>query len=592
MSIQAAVDLRAPHALGVLLPETQSILSAVEGWWAIKAEQAGLVGRWANVTEALEAQPPSSLSGVSPLKTIGVSTTGEMLGEMYVGSLPSAERSKEGKHYTPSMLSERLWEMARAALGYTRGRDRRLTGLVRDPACGGGALLLPPLREHLRAATRDDAAITIRGLGSVVQGIDMDPWSAWITNVVLGAEALHTLAKVPDARRRPIPVLAEAGDGLAAGREQAAATIMNPPYGRLRLETAQRQDFAHVLYGHANIYAMFMASGADNTQPGGVLACLVPTSFTAGRYFHKLRGHLASTMPMHSMNFVDGRNGVFAGVLQETCLVTFRHKTGRKVEITRSNRHVDHVAEIPTPKGDGPWLLPREARDAATAAAAARMPLTLESAGWHAATGPLVWNRRKDDLYSRQGKDRALVLWGADVDGGKVHRDKSRDSMRFLHMTVASDHDVMVLEEPAILVQRTTAPEQTRRLVAADLDQKILDQFGGRVVVENHLNVLRSTTSKPLISRATLARVLQTKTMDRVMRCISGSVAVSSYEIDSLPLPQASVLASWEGLAGAELENAVAAAYTLGANVVGSSPSSNPRAMPGETGADLPEGKL
>lgn len=589
VSIQAAVDPRAADALRVLLPETQSILAAVEGWWAIKAEQAGLSGRWADVTEALEAQPPVSLSGVSPLQSIDASTTGEMLGTMYVGSLPSAERSQDGKHYTPSVLSERLWQMARAALGYTRGRDKRLTGLVRDPACGAGALLLPPLREHLRAATRDDPAITIRGLGSVIQGVDMDPWSVWITNVVLGAEALHTLAKVPDARRRPIPVLAEVGNGLAGGREQALVTIMNPPYGRLKLELEQRADFAHVLYGHANIYGMFMASGADNTDPGGVLACLVPTSFTAGRYFHKLRGHLATRMPMHSMNFVDGRNGVFAGVLQETCLVTFRHKRSRKVEVTRSNGHVDHVAEIPTPKGNGPWLLPREGRDAATAAAAARMPLTLESAGWHASTGPLVWNRRKGDLYARGGKNRALVLWGADVDGGQLHQDNSRDSMRFLHLTAVSDHEVMVLDEPAILIQRTTAPEQARRLVAADLDQESLQELGGRVVIENHLNVLRSTVAEPLISRATLARVLQTKTMDRLMRCISGSVAVSSYEIDSLPLPQASVLASWEGLTGAELENAVAAAYTFGANVVGPSSSSNPRTVPRAAGTDIPQ---
>jgi adenine-specific DNA-methyltransferase len=424
----------------------------------------------------------------------------------------------------------------------------------------------------------------------LIHGIDMDPWSAWLTNVILGAEALHTLARVPETRRRPIPVLAEAGDGLAVGREKALATIMNPPYGRLRLAVDQRTDFAHVLYGHANIYGMFMASGADNTLSDGVLACLVPTSFTAGRYFHKLRGHLAKTMPMHSMNFVDGRNGVFAGVLQETCLVTFRRKVTRKVEVSRSNGHVEHVAEIPAPRGDGPWLLPREACDAATAAAAGRMPLTLERAGWHASTGPLVWNRRKDDLYPRQAKNRVPVLWGADVDGGQVHRDRARDAMRFLALTVKSDPEVMVLEEPAVLVQRTTAPEQTRRIVAADLDREALDKFGGRVVIENHLNVLRATVDVPLISRAALARVLQTQTMDRLMRCISGSVAVSSYEIDALPLPDATVLASWEALHGLELEKAVAAAYNLGATLVRSSARSNPRALPGETGADLPEG--
>jgi adenine-specific DNA-methyltransferase len=346
--------------------------------------------------------------------------------------------------------------------------------------------------------------------------------------------------------------------------DKALATIMNPPYGRIRLEARTREEFAHVLYGHANIYGMFIAAGAENTQLGGVMTCLIPTSFTAGRYFHKLRGHLAATMPLRAIGFIEGRNGIFAGVLQETCLATFKHARTRKVEVTRFGESVTPVASVPVPVSDGPWLLPREARDATIAAAAARMPLTIGQAGWHASTGPLVWNRRKADLHARNSRNRLPVLWGADIDGGILHRDRARDSMRYLTLSAPSDNQVMVLEEPAVLVQRTTAPEQNRRVVCAELNQEVLDSFGGRVVVENHLNVLRPTTETPLLSLNTLTRVLQTQTIDRLMRCISGSVAVSSYEIDSLPLPDLNVLTSWESLFGEDLEIAVRNAYTSG----------------------------
>lgn len=562
MSVQA-MELRQPPSPS-MLPRTQEILASVSLWWELKAKQAGLAGPWLDVTQALAAQPPEPLARMEPSFEINAGISPERLGELYVGSLDVSSRSKHGQHYTPSVLADRLWAMTREALEMTRGRDQMLPGLIRDPACGAGALLLPPLREHLRASAGVDPAMTVRALPSKICGVDQDPWSAWLTNVVLASETLRTLARVPESHRTPIPVLAEAGDGLAKGREKTLATIMNPPYGRLRLTEGVRADWAHVLYGHANIYGIFMASGAENIHDGGVLACLVPTSFTAGRYFHRLRGHLAEALPLYSINFVDGRQGVFAGVLQETCLVTFRRNGARKVKVTRSNETVQPVAEVPVPKGDGPWLLPRESTDAAVAAAAARMPLTLEAAGWHAATGPLVWNRRKPDLYSQSATNRATVLWAADIDGGHVHRDAARDSMRYLALTMKSDIDVMVLDEPAILVQRTTAPEQQRRLVAAELDPAALVRFGGRVVAENHLNVLRPTVPVPLISRATLARVLQTKTMDRLMRCISGSVAVSSYEIDSLPLPRADVLASWEGMSGPRLEQAVAVAYLPG----------------------------
>lgn len=547
-----------------MLPRTAEVLASVRSWWESKAIQAGLRGQWTDVTRALEAQPPEHLPYVEPALEIGASTSPEELGEHYVSSLSSASRSKNGQHYTPPALSLRLWEMTRAAHKLPRGRDRVLEGLVRDPACGAGALLLPPLREHLRASGDVDPSMTIRALPSKVHGVDMDPWSVWITNVVLGAEVLHTLALVPPIRRAAIPILAEVGDGLAVGREPAWATIMNPPYGRLQLSESDRSTWEHVLYGHANIYGIFMASGAANTVSTGVLSCLVPTSFTAGRYFHRLRGHLSSTLPMHSMNFIDGRSGVFTGVLQETCIVTFK-KGARKVKVTRSNGKVVPVAEVPVPKTDEPWLLPREAVDATVAAAAAKMPLTLAQAGWHASTGPLVWNRRKDDLHARPGKNRATILWGADVDEGTVRRDRSRDSMRYLELSVRSDETVMVLDEPAVLVQRTTAPEQPRRLVAAELTTDDLDRFNGRVVVENHVNVLRPTTPLPLLSRSTLTKVLQSKTFDRLVRCISGSVAISSYELGALPMPSAKILATWETLDGEDLERAIIAAYTPGA---------------------------
>ncbi len=45
------------------------------------------------------------------------------------------------------------------------------------------------------------------------------------------------------------------------------------------------------------------------------------------------------------------------------------------------------------------------------------------------------------------------------------------------------------------------------------------------------------------------------------MRCISGSVAVSAYELESLPLPDATILRAWEDLRGDELERAVAMTY-------------------------------
>ena len=208
-------------------------------------------------------------------------------------------------------------------------------------------------------------------------------------------------------------------------------------------------------------------------------------------------------------------------------------------------------------------MLPATARGTrALAATAQTMPLSLATAGWRVSTGPLVWNRRRADLAAVQTTAAAPIVWaGRHRRGARCTGDPVRDRLRYLALRHGRDAEVMCLGEPAVLVQRTTAPEQSRRVVAADLAPDVLAAWGGRVVVENHVNVVQPTSSTPLVGRACLARVLATPTVDRLVRCLSGSVALSAYELESLPLPDAAVLAGWERLRGDELDEAVAAAY-------------------------------
>jgi len=43
--------------------------------------------------------------------------------------------------------------------------------------------------------------------------------------------------------------------------------------------------------------------------------------------------------------------------------------------------------------------------------------------------------------------------------------------------------------------------------------------------------------TRPAVPLAVLARLLNSATIDHAFRCISGSVAVSAYEMENLPLP-------------------------------------------------------
>lgn len=543
-----------------LSPTAAAVLAAIPTWWHARASDAGLAGEWLDVHHAVAAEAPvSSLPDVGLDEAWGA-LSAEEVGATYAAALTPETRARHGRHYTPPLLAQRLWAMTRAGLGYSR-RPTPLRGLLRDPACGCGALLLPPLREHLAANRNVDPSVVLAGISNMIEGVEADPAATWIANVVLAAELLPLLDRVPVRRRKPLPALVAVGDGLAPPARPVTAIVMNPPYGRVRLAESERARFASFLYGHANLYGLFMAAAVESLPPAGVLGALTPTSFTSGRYFTNLRAEIARNAPLSDITFVADRSGVFTSVLQETCLGVYVRSAARRTTISNLDSDGLHsVASVEAKYGGGVWVLPRRAGDAPLIAAAAAMPLTLGAAGWSASTGPLVWNRRKTDLHAETGENRAYVVWAADLDGGRLHRDPARDSVRFLSLRRPND-DRISLDSPAVLVQRTTAPEQRRRLVTAELRSADLDQLGC-VVVENHVNVLRPRQDATLaISRSTLARVLATDTIDRLARCISGSVALSAYELESLPLPDRATLLTWETLHGEELERAVARAY-------------------------------
>lgn len=551
-------------------PAARAVLAAVPLWWAHRAQAVGLSGRWTNVYDALDLPPHPWTDDVDPGLPDGLERWGpHELGAAYVAALDSAVRSRHGRHYTPELLATELWAMTRRTLGRRKPQAEPLPGLVRDPASGAGSLLIPAVREHLTASLvrRAEPRVVLAGLPHVIEAIDTDPAAVWLANVILAAEALPILAKVPERQRRPLPQLARVGDGLDPDLAPARAVLMNPPYGRVRLAPEDRARFASTLYGHANLYGLFLAAALESLDPTeGVLAALVPTSFTSGLYFRNLRAELSRTAALRSAAFVSDRGGVFAGVLQETCLAVFSRRRSRRTDITAINGEArSSVARVPTPRGSGPWLLPRHSGDAPAAAAASLMPLTLGEAGWSASTGPLVWNRRRADLHDESGPDRAPIVWAADLDGGKLHQDAARDNFRYFSLSKPSDRQVMVLSEPCVLVQRTTSPEQRRRLVAIELDQTSLDAMGGRVVVENHVNVLRPRPAMAsVVGRRLLAHLLASPTLDRIMRCMSGSVAVSAFELESLPLPGLETLTEWDKLASQDpdaLDDAIARAY-------------------------------
>lgn len=482
---------------------------------------------------------------------------------LYTSLLPAGERSERGAFYTPPPLARRLVELAAEA-----GIDWK-TAKVLDPACGGGVLLNQAALRMMAELEGSEPAFALAHLGNRLSGLELDPHAA-----TLAQQAFEILVHpLSAASGKTAPKIVRVGDTLAVEpSEMFDLVVGNPPYGRVSLSAEQRQRFARGLYGHANLYGVFTDIALRWTKPGGCVAYLTPTSVLGGQYYAALRRLLAEEAPPAAIDFVHARKGVFEDVLQETLLALYtkggeprrfqvhylRLTDEREIKITRNG-----TVALPSDPSD-PWLAPRDPEHAALIAHVESMQARLADWGYEVSTGPLVWNRFKPQLKEKPGRNTYPLVWAESVtaDGRFVFRALKRNHAPYFKLEVG-DAWLRVIE-PCVLVQRTTAKEQTRRLIAAAMPAGFVAEHGG-VVVENHLNMVRPVGG-PRVSPEAVAAVLNSEAVDQVFRCISGSVAVSAFELEAIPLPSVAQMKVIEDLVRrkatrAKVEAAINAMY-------------------------------
>lgn len=466
----------------------------------------------------------------------GLDDAGYLVGRVYASMLPDDVRSTFGVFYTPPPLASRLLDLAEAAgIDWTTAR-------VLDPACGGGAFLGPVARrmvKHLRGA---DRRVLLRNLGTRLHGYEIDPFSAWLSAVFLDATLIEELGIVGGEDLAAIT----ACDALSQHSSNAAFDLVvgNPPYGRITLDADLRSTYKRSLFGHANLYGVFLDLALRRCTATGSIAFVTPTSFLSGEYFRNLRSLLAASAPPVSLDFVAQRAGVFDDVLQETILAVFRVGSPAPsmdvhfLEVSADAVSVFKTEKAPVPADDRPWIVPRTTASARLAARLRSMPTRLADWGYRVSTGPLVWNRFKPRLKKELTTGAVPLIWAEAVsaDGEFAFRAARRNHAPYF--VVKPDEEWLLVRKPCVLLQRTTAKEQPRRLIAAELPQSFLDEHGA-VTVENHLNMLLADKS-PEVPPSVLAAFLNSAAADAAFRCISGSVAVSAYELEAMPLPLAS----------------------------------------------------
>lgn len=545
-----ALDLKAPTAregMHHLFPHLYS--SPLFGWF-----EPGL-GVRRPVEEALRAH--------------GTDNSSELLGWLYQFSIPAEVRKRFGQFYTSPAIAESMLDN----LGFAGPRILE-TRLI-DPAVGAGAFVIAATRRVIAAAEESGlrGADICRAVQRVIHGLDMNPLGILLTEAAIslmlvshldgedatGLEPLHlyvtdSLRMGELAGEKHSDVAEEIKSRSGAYTSGFEFVVANPPYAKLPsrlLDEQQKARFASSIYGHPNLYGLFLQVGVELLADGGRLAFINPKSFVSGLYFRNLRRFLTQHLDLERFDTFDRRTGLFDGVLQDVVILTGEKRVERS-ELIELREFSGPPTEVPTrsvsvarefvllgKEFDYSFFISADELAHQLLARLATGTKSLRQLGFKTATGTIVWNRLKSAMRDEDADDALPLVWGNGIRPFRFLRLGNR-AKKATHVELNDKTRGITVKGPAILVKRMTAKEEKRRLVACTVLAKLSKSKRGWFA-ENHVNVIRPI--EPSIDLEAVLGLLNSRLYDYVFRSLNGNTQVSATELDLLPIKEGAQLA-------------------------------------------------
>ena len=323
--------------------------------------------------------------------------------------------------------------------------------------------------------------------------------------------------------------------------------ILNPPYYKLRKDSAEARAMEHVVHGQPNIYALFMAATADLLVPGGEMVAITPRSYFNGPYFKRFRKWFFDRMVARQVHLFESRTEAFRedGVLQEN-VIMLTEKGGRPADVALTmslgrlfpdagKTMVPYRQVIENTTGDHVVRVTPGKAESNVVKALDRLGARLRDLGFEISTGPVVSFRATEYLRDQRGANTAPLLWLHNVRPYLTRFPEKTKKPSHIEVSEASKR-LLVPARRYVLLKRFTSKEERRRLVAGIVEST--DSYSEWLGLENHLNyIYRRTKEMTHLEAIGLAAYLNSRVVDCYFRAISGNTQVNATEIRALPFP-------------------------------------------------------
>lgn len=479
-------------------------------------------------------------------------------------------RAAQALYFTPPKLADRV-------IDDLVQRGASLTnGCWHDPACGGAAFLVPTAQRMAEALSSigTPPKELLKKIERQISGNDLDKALLALSKQFL-MMALYSYIETENI----FPEFdLQNEDGLLPNHVGGTApdvVICNPPYRKLSATETKKYapKFQEIIRSQPNIYGLFIREALNVVKPGGLVGLLTPTSFLSGASFSKLRSRILDLSDILQIDMLSDRTSMFIAVEQETVIsvlkkmqTTSNESTSTDIYFLNRDGTYENVGRHSLSKSGAPWPIPRSRADSELLTCAGHSTARLSDFGYTAKVGHFVAYRDKRRRFTKKPKNSSKrcvvpILWAGDITNQGLHHGRTHKITRtdyFIEVS-ALDH-TSVISCPAIVLQRLTSNDQAKRLIAAHVPVPWQQEHEG-FVAENHVIVMQTQPCNSW-SPELMAKLLNSSSINRLYRSISGASNVAISELMELPLPAPSKLE--EALAMTEdLDVAVRIAFGL-----------------------------
>ena len=321
-------------------------------------------------------------------------------------------------------------------------------------------------------------------------------------------------------------------------RDGFDVVIGNPPYV-VSKDIRLRKIFSDSVYGRPNLYGYFIHRVLQALLASrGVLIFINPRTLLTDAYCSALRAFILKHSQISSvLNIVDRRN-VFESVLQ-SCIVTSFQKTNSSIPVrVKSVYRKDDISNTNWVKISGsdflfeqnniPLFIIGDNHRVYDIFRKLKMLKTFKTHGLSFTTGKIQWDLYKSVLGDVPIPNATRLIWAENVQRYCYSEARKRADRVFINTQLERCQPI---PHDTIVVQRTTAVEQERRIIAHLFSP---GSFGYPIQAENNTSYLVEVKD---IHLKFVLGTLNSKLLDFIFRHINSNTHVSAGELNSLPFP-------------------------------------------------------